>query len=61
MKMPSKVWRKVVRIQREFLWGGVEGGRRISWVKWKVVCPPKGDGGLRVRDVRVVNLSLLAK
>lgn len=29
-KMPSKVWRKIVRIQREFLWGGVDGGRKIN-------------------------------
>lgn len=61
MRMPSKVRRNLVRIQREFLWGGVEGGRRISLAKWKVVCQPKDNGGLGVRDVNVVNLSLLAK
>lgn len=61
MKMPSKVWRKIVRIQREFLWGGVSGGRSINWVSWKEVCQPKHKGGLGMRDVRVINLSLLAK
>jgi hypothetical protein len=50
-----------VRIQREFLWGGVNGGRKISWVKWSVVCLEKSKGGLGVRDIRLVNLSLLAK
>jgi hypothetical protein len=60
-KMPSKVWRKIVRIQREFLWGGVKGGKRISWVKWSVVCKDKKSGGLGVRDIRMVNLSLLSK
>jgi hypothetical protein len=58
MKMPKSVWKKVVRIQREFLWGGV-GGRKIFWVKWSVVCKEKKQGGLGVRDVRIVNLSLL--
>jgi hypothetical protein len=33
LKMPMLVWRKVVRIQREFLWGGAKGGKKISWVK----------------------------
>ncbi|KEH40277.1 hypothetical protein MTR_1g026690 [Medicago truncatula] len=61
MKMSVKVWRKIVRIQRDFLWGGVEGGRKIAWVKWSKVCLPKARGGLGVRDVRKVNLSLLAK
>lgn len=61
MRMPVKVWRKLIRIQREFLWGGVSGGKKISWVRWSKVCQPKEEGGLGVRDIRVVNLSLLAK
>jgi hypothetical protein len=61
LKMPQKVWKKVVRIQREFLWGGVKGGRKINWIKWSVVCKDKRNGGLGVRDIRIVNLSLLAK
>jgi hypothetical protein len=61
MKMPTSVWKKVIKIQRQFLWGGVRGGCKISWVKWEVVCKSKSQGGLGVRDVRLVNLSLLAK
>jgi hypothetical protein len=61
MKMPVKVWKEVVKIQREFLWCGLETKRKISWVNWETVTKPKCDGGLGVRDVRRVNLSLLAK
>jgi hypothetical protein len=61
LKMPMKVWRRIVRIQREFLWGGMGGGRKISWVRSKSVCQHKVNGGLGVRDVRVLNVSLLAK
>ncbi|GAU38652.1 hypothetical protein TSUD_276920 [Trifolium subterraneum] len=61
LKMPKKVWRKVVRIQREFLWGGVRGGKKVSWVRWSVVCKEKDKGGLGVRDIRLVNISLLSK
>jgi hypothetical protein len=61
LKLPTHVWRKIVKIQRDFLWGGVGGGKKISWVKWKWVCQHKKNGGLGVKDVRVVNVSLLAK
>jgi hypothetical protein len=61
MKMPVVVWKKIVRLQREFLWGGVGGGKKINWVKWMSVCKRKEDGGLGVRDIRIVNVSLLEK
>jgi hypothetical protein len=61
MKVPAVVLKQIIRIQREFLWGGPSGGRKISWVSWKEVCKPKNQGGLGVRDVGKVNLSLLIK
>jgi hypothetical protein len=30
-------------------------------VKWDTICLPKADGGLGVRDIRITNISLLAK
>jgi hypothetical protein len=59
--MPIHVWKSIKRIQREFLWGGKGGRKRINWVKWDIVCLPKSQGGLGVRDVRAVNISLLSK
>ena len=61
MKMLVKVVRRVVSLQRKFLWGGVMGGRKVCWVKWRKVCHPKGRGGLGVKDIKLMNLSLLAK
>jgi hypothetical protein len=61
MKMPVQLIKKVIRVQREFLWGGVKGGKKLCWVKWKVICQEKRKGGLGVRDIRAVNLSLLTK
>jgi hypothetical protein len=55
------VWKKIRRIQREFLWGCRQGRKKTCWIKWEVVCLPKKKGGLGVRDVRAVNISLLAK
>jgi hypothetical protein len=53
--------KEIVRIQRKFLWGGVSDRKRISWVKWETICLPKAEGGLGVRDIRITNISLLAK
>jgi hypothetical protein len=48
-------------VQHNFLWGGLSKRRRISWVKWADIYKPKMDRGLGVRDLHLVNLSLLAK
>jgi hypothetical protein len=61
LKIPVQVWKIIKRIQREFLWGCRGGRKRVNWVKWDDVCKPKHLGGLGVRDLRVVNISLLAK
>lgn len=37
-KMPSSVVRKVVALQRNFLWGKLEESIKISWLSWKKVC-----------------------
>jgi len=39
----------------------VGGGKKVSWVKWERVCQNKRNGGLGVKDIRVMNVSLLAK
>ncbi|MCI03681.1 RNA-directed DNA polymerase (Reverse transcriptase), partial [Trifolium medium] len=61
LKMPVKVWKEIVKIQRTFLWGGLSKRNRICWVKWDDFCKPKSEAGLGIRDLRLVNLSLLAK
>ncbi|GAU38148.1 hypothetical protein TSUD_395930 [Trifolium subterraneum] len=61
MKMPLKVWRELVKLQRVFLWAGLSKQTKTCWVKWDVICKPKKEGGLGVRDLRLVNISLLAK
>ncbi|MCI01171.1 RNA-directed DNA polymerase (Reverse transcriptase) [Trifolium medium] len=61
LKMPSQVIKKVTRIQRDFLWGGVKGSKKLRWIKWSVVCQKKNKGGLGVRDIKATNISLLMK
>jgi hypothetical protein len=59
--MPVKVWREVVKIQRNFFWGGLKNRKGICWVKWSEICKPKREGGLGIKDLRLMNNSLLAK
>jgi hypothetical protein len=61
LKLPVKVWREVTSIQRNFLWGGLADKKKISLVSWKDVCRPEKEGGLGIRDLRVMNISLLSK
>jgi hypothetical protein len=62
LKMPVKVRKNIVRLQRNFLWGGASGDKdKIPWVSWKDVCRPKDEGGLGVKDLGWFNLALLAK
>jgi len=42
MKMPVLVWRKIFRIQREFLWGGVGGHKEDQLGEVKVSLPTEG-------------------
>ncbi|PNX87356.1 ribonuclease H [Trifolium pratense] len=59
--MPVKVWKEVVKIQPWFLWGGLSNRSKICWVSWNDICKPKRKVGLGIRDLRLINASLLAK
>ncbi|MCH80013.1 LINE-1 reverse transcriptase like, partial [Trifolium medium] len=61
LKMPNKVWREMVKMQRKFLWSGLSVRAKTCWVKWDDICRPKKEAGLGIRDLRLVNISLLAK
>ncbi|CAJ2642215.1 unnamed protein product [Trifolium pratense] len=52
---------QLLRIQRNFLWGGGMEDKKLWWVKWTHVCLPKEKGGLGVRNLELSNLSLLCK
>lgn len=60
-KMPQGIILKCNRIMRNFLWGGTEGDTKVAWIKWKVVCSPKENGGLGMRDWGVFYKALLGK
>ncbi|MCI20422.1 ribonuclease H protein [Trifolium medium] len=62
MKLPVKVCKKIVQLQRKFLWWGeAKCVEKIAWVSWTKVCKAKSEGGLEIRDLRALNLALHGK
>jgi hypothetical protein len=60
-KAPRCVLQQLVRLQRNFLWGGGAADKRLCWVKWDQVCLPKEQGGLGVKNLELFNMALLSK
>ena len=60
-KVPQKVVNRLVALQRNFLWGGDHDHKKIPWVKWEIVCLPKSEGGLGIKDISKFNTALLGK
>ena len=60
-RLPDRVADKLIGLLRRFLWGGGSEQRKITWVKWEIVCLPKEKGGLGIKDIRTFNKALLGK
>ena len=59
--MPRSFGLRLEQIQRDFLWGGRALERKPHLVSWSIVCLDKSKGGLGVRDLLLLNKSLLCK
>ena len=53
--------KKFIRLERNFLWVGLEGGIGKLPGKMGTVCLPKQKGGLGIKNISVFNEPLLAK
>jgi hypothetical protein len=59
-KLPVWCLHKIDKIRRDFLWAGVDS-KKYPLVRWFVVCSPKQFGGMRVLNLKYMNLALLSK
>ena len=48
-----------MKLQRNFLWGGIGDEPKFHLVKWATVCSPIASGGVGIRKVRLFNKALL--
>ncbi|MQL79689.1 hypothetical protein Taro_012139 [Colocasia esculenta] len=51
----------IERSYASFFWNGAEGKRRRHWIAWDQISRPKQEGGLGVRSMWHVQISLMAK
>lgn len=56
-KNPKGIFRKLVNIQRRFLWGCEDGREKISRVEWEKICCHKENGGLGVNGLSLFNIT----
>ncbi|KAK5823824.1 hypothetical protein PVK06_018587 [Gossypium arboreum] len=61
VEAPVSVIKRIDKIRRNFLWGGLDGKRKMAKVNWKQICRPKENGGARVVNLEIKNKALLAK
>lgn len=59
--IPMRFAEKIKKIQRDFLWSGLEGKKRYPLFAWEKVYLPKRYGGLGIRKLSHLNKALLAK
>jgi hypothetical protein len=59
--IPALVAKRIEKIQRDFLWGGMNDENKMHLVERDKVCSPLDEGGLGIRNIRRFNQALLGK
>lgn len=60
-KIPKKVVKKLISLQRDFFWSGKEHKKGMPLIKWETIQKSKHLGGLGVGDLQIKNVGLLFK
>ena len=55
------VAKQLEKLQRDFLWGSVEGVKKYHLVSWEAICQPRFGGSLGMRRLGTFNKALLGK
>ncbi|KAF3791996.1 putative ribonuclease H protein [Nymphaea thermarum] len=59
--LPNEVLKKLEQCMARFLWADTEVNRHIHQIVWHTLCKPKAEGGIGLRLLEEVNVSLLAR
>uniref|UniRef100_A0A2N9FL13 Reverse transcriptase zinc-binding domain-containing protein n=1 Tax=Fagus sylvatica TaxID=28930 RepID=A0A2N9FL13_FAGSY len=55
------VARRIEKLQRDFLWGGMGDEHKYHLVNWQKICATLQHGGLGIRNLSIFNKALLGK
>lgn len=58
---PVSIAQHLVKLQRDFLWGGMDDCVKFHLVRWQMVCKPVQQGGLGLHSLVRFNQALLWK
>ncbi|KAG2720837.1 hypothetical protein I3760_02G052600 [Carya illinoinensis] len=61
MNLPKGVFKAIKSIFSSFLWNSTDDKRKRKWVSWKNICLPVEEGGLGIRSLHDVQMSLFMK
>jgi hypothetical protein len=56
-----KTTTKILDKQRTFFWQGGSTKKKYRLIRWEIICKSKKKGGLGIKDIRKMNISLLCK
>lgn len=59
--IPKVCLKEIEKLQKGFIWGDSDAGRRLHLVKWDTLMLPKNQGGLGVRNLNDMNKACLMK
>jgi hypothetical protein len=59
--MPKTVTSRLDKHRRMFFWQGGCTKKKYRLIRWAVICKSKRKGGLGIKDIRKMNVSLLCK
>jgi hypothetical protein len=59
--LPETITERLDKQRRIFFWQGGSTKRKYRLLKWAVICKSKKKGGLGIKDIRKMNISLLCK
>ena len=59
--LPKTVTNKLDKQMRTFFWKGNGLKRKYHLIKWGIICQSKEKGGLGIKSIRKMNISLLSK
>lgn len=58
---PQTVVKEVDKKCTEFLWSISKEGRKIDLVSWDSICRPKSQGGLNIKNCKLLNIASIGK